>query len=202
MTPELALALIGFAFVMSVSPGPGNFLLLSSGASFGLVRSLPLLFGISFGFLAMVAAIGLGLGEVLERVPAFHAVIRVASILYVLWLAWRIARSRGLDMGAGEAMARPIGFAAAALLQLLNPKAWAVALIVTASYTVEERFLESFVAMIALFALVNIPSIGLWAAAGTLIGRILSRPGAIAVFNLAMAALLVASMLPVAFEAF
>ena len=202
MSPELALALAGFAFVMSVSPGPGNFLLLASGASFGLLRSLPLLFGITVGFLSMVAAIGLGLGEVMARVPALHTGLRVASLLYVLWRALRIARSRGFDMGEGERMAKPVGFVEAALLQLLNPKAWAVALIVTASYTVPDRFLESLAVLIALFALVNVPSIGLWALAGTVIGRILSRPGAIAAFNIAMAVLLVASMLPVAFEAF
>lgn len=62
MTWDMALALMGFAFVMSISPGPGNFLLLASGANFGFARSLPLMLGISGGFLAMVFAIGLGLG--------------------------------------------------------------------------------------------------------------------------------------------
>lgn len=201
MSLDLALALAGFAFVMSVSPGPGNFLLLASGASFGLARSLPLLLGISFGFLAMVAAVGLGLGEVLERFPAVLAGLRIASLAYVFWLAWRIAGSRSLDLRSDKAV-RPIGFIEAALLQLLNPKAWAVALIVTVSYTQPDRYLASLAALIALFAFINIPSIGLWALAGTVIGRLLSRPGAIAGFNIAMAALLVASMLPVALELF
>lgn len=201
MSLDLALALAGFAFVMSVSPGPGNFLLLASGASFGLARSLPLLLGISFGFLAMVAAVGLGLGEVLARFPAVLAVLRLASLAYVLWLAWRIAGSRSLDLGGDKAV-RPIGFIEAALLQLLNPKAWAVALIVTVSYTQPDRYFASLAALIAVFALINIPSIGLWALAGTVIGRVLSRPGAIAAFNIAMAVLLLASMLPVALELF
>ena len=69
MTLDLALALIGFAFVMSASPGPSNFLLLASGVTFGFQRSLPLLLGISFGFLSMVLLVGLGFGQVIERVP-------------------------------------------------------------------------------------------------------------------------------------
>ena len=58
MSLDTAFALIGFAFVMSISPGPANFLLLASGANFGFRRSLPLVFGISLGFLAMAFAVG------------------------------------------------------------------------------------------------------------------------------------------------
>ncbi len=67
MSTEQALALMGFAFVMSISPGPGNFLLLASGANFGFMKSLPLILGISIGFLSMVLGVGLGLGQVLEQ---------------------------------------------------------------------------------------------------------------------------------------
>ena len=66
MPSDTTLALIGFAFVMSISPGPANFLLLASGANFGFRRSLPLVFGISLGFLTMVFCVGVGLDEVLR----------------------------------------------------------------------------------------------------------------------------------------
>ena len=85
----------------------------------------------------------------------------------------------------------------AALFQLVNPKAWAVALIVTVSYTNPADYLLSLGLMIALFALVNIPSISLWAISGAALRRILGQGRRIAVFNIAMAILLVASMLPV-----
>ena len=67
MTADLFLALTGFAFVMSISPGPGNFLLLASGVNFGFVRSIPLVLGISLGFLTMVLLVGLGVGQILQR---------------------------------------------------------------------------------------------------------------------------------------
>ena len=195
MTAETALALIGFAFVMSVSPGPGNFLLLASGATFGFARSLPLVLGISAGFLSMVFAVGMGLGTVLQRLPELDLALRIACGLYVLWLAVRIARSRALGSG-GEAVGRPIGFVQAVLFQLVNPKAWAVALVVTVSYTNPARFTASLLALIAVFALVNIPSISLWALSGAGLRRFLAQGRRIVAFNLAMAALLVASMVP------
>lgn len=197
MTAEMVPALLGFAFVMSISPGPANFLLLASGANFGFPRTLPLVLGISVGFLSMVFLVGLGLGEAMDRVPYLHAVLRAVCGAYVLWLAWRIARSRSLGPGEEEGMEKPITFAQAALFQLVNPKAWAVALIVTVSYTNPADYMVSLIAMILLFALVNIPAISVWAVSGAALRRTLGRGRRIAVFNIAMAALLVGSMVPV-----
>ena len=197
MTVDMAIGLIGFAFVMSISPGPGNFLLLASGANFGFARSVPLICGISAGFLSMVLAVGLGLGAVLERYLALTLALRLVCGAYVLWLAFKIARSRSLGSGDPERIAEPIGFFQAAAFQLVNPKAWAVALIVTVSYTLPERFLTSLVTMIALFAVVNLPAISVWALFGAGLRQALSKGRRIIVFNIAMALLLVGSMLPV-----
>lgn len=197
VTVETAIALIGFAFVMSITPGPSNFLLLASGANFGFVRSLPLAMGISTGFLTMVFCVGLGLGKILEQNPAIYNLLRIGCGVYVLWLAWQIARSRSLGAGKGNELAQPIGFIQAAMFQWVNPKAWAVALIVTVSYTRPGNFLSSLVSLIALFAVVNLPSISVWALSGAALRQSLSKGRRIAVFNLTMALLLVASMIPV-----
>jgi len=194
MSLDSALALVGFAFVMSISPGPGNFLLLASGANFGFVRSLPLVLGISLGFLSMVFLVGIGLGQILQQLPAAYTGLKVVCAGYVLWLAWKIARSRPLapkDDGIARA---PIGFVQAALFQLVNPKAWAVALIVTVSYTDPDNYLVSLVLMIALFAAVNLPAISVWAVSGAALQRLLNTPRTLAAFNLVMALLLVGSM--------
>lgn len=201
MTLDMTLGLIGFAFVMSISPGPGNLLLLASGANFGFARSLPLVFGISAGFLSMVFVVGIGLGPVLERVPVLHALLRLVCAAYVIWLAFKIARSPSMGPSGDEKIGAPIGFLQAALFQLVNPKAWAVALIVTVSYTVPERLLTSLVAMIAVFAVVNIPSISVWALSGAALRQALSKGRRMAVFNVSMAVLLVGSMIPVLFRA-
>lgn len=197
MSLETVLALIGFAFVMSVSPGPGNFLLLASGANFGIRRTLPLVFGISFGFLSMVFAVGLGLGQVLETYPAIGIGLRTACALYIFWLAWKIANSCGIGPDTADKMEKPFTFVQAASLQILNPKAWTVALIVTVSYMDPEAPLSSLVVLILIFATVNIPAISVWAVAGHGLRSFLAKGNRIAVFNVGMAGVLVVSMLPV-----
>lgn len=197
MTSETALALIGFAFVMSISPGPGNFLLLASGANFGFRRTIPTVLGISLGFLTMVFLVGIGLGEVLERFPIVTTALKIACAAYVLWLALKIGRSRALRPSAPNRIEKPVSFVQAALFQLVNPKAWAVALILTVTYTNASDYLTSLMAMIALFAVVNIPSISVWAVSGTALRAVLAKGNRIARFNVAMAVLLVVSMIPI-----
>ncbi|MEM7444384.1 MAG: LysE family translocator [Pseudomonadota bacterium] len=197
MALDTALALMGFAFVMSISPGPANFLLLASGVNFGFTRSLPLVFGISAGFLSMVFLVGIGLGEVLESAPVIGTVMRIACAGYILFLAWKIARSRSMGPGEGERMERPVTVVQAALLQVLNPKAWAVALIVTVSYTDPGDYMPSLIAMIALFAVVILPSISAWAISGVALRRLIGNGRMVVIVNLVMAALLVGSMVPV-----
>lgn len=196
MPLETMLALIGFAFVMSVSPGPSNFLLLASGANFGIARTFPLIFGISFGLLSMVFAVGLGLGKVLETYPAIGMGLRIACSVYIFWLAWKIANSRGIGPEAADEMEKPFTFLQAASLQLVNPKAWTVALTVTVSYMAPDAPITSLALLILIFAVVNIPSISLWAMSGHALRNFLSKGNRIAVFNIGMAILLIVSMLP------
>ncbi|MCR9138374.1 MAG: LysE family translocator [Alphaproteobacteria bacterium] len=197
MTLDKVLALMGFAFVMSVSPGPANLLLLVSGANFGFRRSLPLMFGIGTGFLTMVLCVGVGLGGLFRTWPVIETTMKLICTAYVLWLALKIARSRTLGAADGKAVSTPISFVQAALFQVLNPKAWAVALIVTVSYTDPNDHMRSLLTTILLFAVVNLPSISLWAISGNLLQTTLQQGRRLAVFNIVMSLLLVGSMIPV-----
>ncbi|WP_169568864.1 LysE family translocator [Sneathiella limimaris] len=200
MTLDMIIALIGFAFVMSISPGPSNFLLMSQGASFGYVRSLPLVTGISAGFLTMVFLVGIGLGEILDTYPVIISVLRYLCGAYVIWLAFQISRSQSIGNPKENDTVPKIGFFQAALFQWVNPKAWAVALIVTVSYTVPENYQFNLLLLIGIFALINIPSISIWAISGALLRRWLSTARRITLFNRTMAVLLIGSMLPVLFN--
>lgn len=197
MTFEMLVALAGFAFAMSISPGPGNFILLASGVNFGFRRSIPIVLGISLGFLTMVLAIGLGLGPILKAYPLANSALKVVCAAYVFWLAVKIARSAPMTSAGSEPPERPISFVQAALFQLVNPKAWAVALIVTVSYTTPANYIASLLAMIVVFAVVNLPALSMWALFGVGLRRFLRDPAKVRVFNVAMALLLVASMIPV-----
>ncbi len=206
MPLETILAIFGFAFVTSISPGPGNFLLLTSGVNFGFMRSVPLILGISLGFLTMVFAIGFGFGQILKSFPLLYSVLKYCCLGYVCWLAWKIATSKSLGNDANSSensngFDKPISFVQAALLQLLNPKAWAVSLIITVSYTTPENYFNSLILLIFFFGIVNLPSISIWAISGTFLRHLLIQGNRITIFNRIMALLLVGSMIPVVISA-
>ncbi|WP_457320092.1 LysE family translocator [Roseateles sp. P5_E11] len=183
-------ALTGFAFVMSITPGPNNLMLLASGTNFGWRRSLPHLLGISFGFGVMLVLVGLGLGEVFTRYPGLHEVLKWASLAYLLYLAVKIA-SAAPPTAQGGGQGRPMGFGAAALFQVVNPKAWAMALTAVTAYGE-----LGIAALTAVFVLVNLPCCGSWALLGEQMRRWLHRPRALQAFNWGAAALMVVSVLP------
>jgi threonine/homoserine/homoserine lactone efflux protein len=194
MTPDLFLALLGFAFVTSVTPGPNNMMLLASGVNFGFARTIPHMLGIGAGCVAMVFLVGLGLAGAFRAWPPALTLMKVASVGYMLWLAWKIAHAAA--PGEGRTRARPMTFWQAAAFQWVNPKAWAMALGAVAAY-LPDPSPKGAALVAAAFALVNLPSVSVWAAAGQALRRWLEDPRRRSAFNWTMAALLVASLWPV-----
>lgn len=194
MTHELFLALLGFAFVTSITPGPNNMMLLASGVNFGLKRTLPHMLGISVGHSVMVFLLGLGVAGVIRSVPHAGLALKGLSVGYMLWLAWKIAHAAA--PGEGKSGGKPFSFLQAAAFQWVNPKAWAMALGAVAAYAPGGGV--AAVALVAVvFACVNLPTVTLWAAAGQAVRGWLMAPGRLVVFNWTMAGLLVLSLWPV-----
>lgn len=192
MTYDLFLGLVAFAFVSSVTPGPNNLMIMASGANFGVSRSLPHMFGISLGFGAMIVLVGLGLARVFLAVPQLKPTLAVISVVYLLWLAWKIANAAAPERQAGQGA--PMTFLQAAAFQWVNPKAWTMALTAVTLYTGVGPLAVLPVA--AVFTVVNLPSITLWMLLGVQMRRLLTSPGRLRAFNWTMAALLLASLWP------
>jgi 4-amino-4-deoxy-L-arabinose transferase-like glycosyltransferase len=127
MSLNAFLALLVYAFVTSITPGPNNLMLLASGVNFGIARTVPHMLGISIGFLVLLLAVGFGLGAALTAFPALHSALKIAGAAYLLYLAWKIAMSRSVGDGKG-AEGRPMRFIDAAAFQWVNPKAWVMAI--------------------------------------------------------------------------
>lgn len=192
MDPALLPALVSFAFVSSITPGPNNLMLLASGANFGVRRSVPHMLGVSVGHSFMVVVVGLGLIGVFNAFPVLHTVLTVLSVAYLAWLAWRIATSVPKD---GESGARPFTFWQAAAFQWVNPKAWYMAIGAVTLYAGDG--LWGVVAVAAIFAATNLPSISVWTVMGQGLRRALTHPGRLRAFNWTMAGLLLLSLWPV-----
>jgi threonine/homoserine/homoserine lactone efflux protein len=195
MPLETLLALALFALVTSITPGLSNFMLLSSAATFGFARTVPLLVGITAGFISLLMAIGFGIGTILAAVPALKTALNLLGAGYLIYLAWRIGTSRSLGSGAGPEP-RPIRFVEAAGFQWLNPKAWAVAATTMAVYTSPDRPFLSVCAIALVFAVVNLPSLVTWVLSGVALRSFLSDPGRLRLFNVAMVLTLVLSLVP------
>ena len=194
MNTEIFLALLGFAFVTSVTPGPNNMMLLASGVNFGFRRTLPHMLGISVGHGVLVTSIGLGLSGLFQAVPQAMIVLKVVSVVYMLWLAWKIANAAAPE--GREAGGKPFRFLQAAAFQWVNPKAWAMALGAISAYA-GQGGLTAVLTIAAVFAAVNLPSVSLWAAMGEGLRGWLQSPARLRAFNWTMAVLLVASLIPV-----
>jgi hypothetical protein len=97
-----------FALVTSITPGPNNTMLLTSGVNFGFRRTLPHVFGISAGVVLLMLCVGFGLGEAFHRFPALYSVLEIASVAYLLYLAWKIGTSGEVKLRNGER--RPMKF--------------------------------------------------------------------------------------------
>ncbi len=187
-------ALSGFALVSSITPGPNNMMLMASGANFGLRRTIPHALGVGIGFTLMIILVGVGLMGLFDLFPWLNTLLKVVSIVYLLWLAWKIANAAAPD-GSGSAAGQPMSFVSAMLFQWVNPKAWSMALTAIALYA-PDRNLAAVALVAAVFGIINLPSTSLWAVMGQGLSGWLASPARLRAFNWTMAALLVASMIP------
>ena len=193
MEKEILTALVVFAFVGSVTPGPNNLMLMASGANFGIRRTMPHFLGIVFGWALMVILVGIGLVQVFDAYPASYEVLRWVSIVYLSYLAWKIAVS---GSPRANAESRPLTILQAALFQWVNPKAWAMALTAVTVYAPSQS-LAAVLLITLICGLINMPSIFVWVVLGSKLQKYLDQGRRLQVFNYSMAALLLATLYPV-----
>lgn len=193
---DIFIAVLFFAFSTTVTPGPNNIMIMSSGVNYGIRASLPHFLGICLGFPLMVLLVGLGFGVVFDRFPNLHQLIKVVGVVYLLWLAWHIASAEPKAIERGEK--KPFSFWQAVLFQWVNGKAWMMASGAVATYTTVtgNQYFEVLAITLA-FLLMAFPCVGVWLVFGSLLRKVLSKPLLQRIFNITMGLILVASIVPV-----
>ena len=194
MNFEVLSALIIFAFVSSITPGPNNLMLMNSGANFGFKKTIPHLLGVGIGFTLMIALVGLGVIELFDAIPLSYDILKVLSIVYLLYLAFKIASSTG-NLEQKSSSAKPFTFIQAALFQWVNPKAWTMALTSISIYA-PSNSLSAVLLVAIVFGIVNLPCISFWIVLGQKIQVLLTDQKRLRVFNISMAILLILSLYP------
>ncbi|HLU03124.1 MAG TPA: LysE family translocator [Advenella sp.] len=195
MTYTMLMAFAIFIAVSSVTPGPNNLMLLSSSVNFGVRRTIPHCLGISAGMGLMIVLMSFGLHWVMQHAGWLIDLLKIASLAYLLWLAWKIASITPRPLSV-QNEASPFGFWNAVLFQWINPKALIMVISMFSIY-VPDNIGQLTLLQISLMAIViNLLCISVWMFGGTLMRRLFTTPATQRGFNIVMALLLVASVVP------
>ncbi|MEA1880497.1 MAG: LysE family translocator [Campylobacterota bacterium] len=195
-TSSMLLSIISFAFATAMTPGPNNFMLLSSGLTFGYKKTLAHIVGVMVGFPIMIIAVGLGLGTVFELYSMVYNVLKVIGITYLLWMAWKIATSSS-SMRSSDAVKKPFTLVQAMLFQWVNPKAWVMVITVMGSFitSAQHAFLQVLIIAFT-YLCVGLLSTNFWALGGVYLQKFISNEKSVRIFNRLMAVLIVFSVVP------
>ncbi|MCR9241795.1 MAG: LysE family translocator [Rhodobiaceae bacterium] len=190
---SVLLPMFAFAIASTGTPGPNNIMVMASGANFGYWRTIPHMLGIALGFSGMVVALGLGFSQLFAVYPQVHEILKWLGTAYLLFLAWKIGTAAKPE--DAQARSAPLTFVQAALFQWVNPKAWMVGIAGLTAFTSDEGNYEFQTLIIAgVFLAVSFPLSSFWCSFGTVIGRFLTSPRSLRLFNGAMASLIVGSI--------
>jgi threonine/homoserine/homoserine lactone efflux protein len=195
----LILTSIPFLASMGFTPGPNNILVASSGVNFGFKATIPHILGITVGYPLMLLLVGLGLVKIFVTLPEVHLVLKYVCIVYLLYLAWKIATAAAISDGGK--VAKPMTFLQGVAFQWVNGKGWVVALSAVTTYTVVgSSLLTQVLALAGIALVVTVGAVTTWTLFGAMLRRYLHTDRRRRWFNYGMAALLVVSIVPVFWE--
>ncbi|WP_222908260.1 LysE family translocator [Pseudomonas sp. DNDY-54] len=185
-----------FAFVASITPGPTNVLVLSHSVRFGFVGAMPIVLGGCAGAALVVLTVGLGIGDAVATHTVLQTVMKGLGILWLSYLAWQIYSSPEPERVDGQPTGPRIGFLATAGLQLVNPKAWMMAIAVISVFARPgvERW-HDVMQLSVVFFCISLPCLAAWALLGRGAAALLGSKARRVLFNRILAVLLVLSTL-------
>ena len=162
---NLFIGLVTFYFVMYVTPGPNNAMVLTSGIKFGFLKTIPHMSGITIGHVLQTIVVCLGLGKIFQMFPEIQDFLKIICALYLLYLGYKII---GSFSKIKDDKSRPLKFYEASLFQLVNPKAWTISTMVASGFLPKDERLIISISFISITALIICPlSISVWAAFGS-----------------------------------
>jgi len=196
MSHSLLIAFVMFATVMFFTPGPNNIMLLSSGLTYGFRPTIPHILGITFGFAFMVGAVGVGLGTIFIAYPVLQKILKYAGVAYLVYLAAAIAMSGPVSADQDNRRG-PMTFWGAAMFQWVNAKGWVMVIGTITAYAAIAAYPWNIAIQVALSLTLGAVSCTAWALFGSSLRPVLTSPRAVRAFNILMALLLLASLIPV-----
>lgn len=182
----LLLAMFSFSLAMSITPGPVNMIILSSGISYGVKRTIPYVSGATVGFISLLLFIGFGFSEFIHAYPFFLTYLAIVGSLYIIYMGYKIASSKPeLEISKKDTPKFYEGF----LLQWINPKAWIACVSGASIFSSTENY-DSFLTFTIIYFIVCYLSLGVWAVLGDKVSYFLKDHFRLQLFNFTMGILL------------
>ncbi len=185
----LLIAMGVFSLAMSISPGPVNMVIVSSGANHGFRRTLPFVSGATIGFTLLLIFVGFSFLQFVNGYPTLMMYLEFIGSAFIIYVGYKIASSSPeITLEKRSVPTFMQGF----LLQWLNPKAW-IACASGAALFSDPTTPTPLIAFISVYFVVCYASLAAWAILGDRVSLILNSHSRIRLFNWVMGGMLIAS---------
>ena len=157
------IAFILFCSAAAFSPGPNNFMASYSAFNFGIKKTLPIIYGVTFGFPLLIICINFGLSIVFKKYPDLQKIITIAGTIFLVYMAYKIATTKNTQ---NKETKNPATFINIVLFQFINPKAVICAAFITSTFISKENFVKDSIIIILLAIIISFLSIVTWSLLG------------------------------------
>jgi threonine/homoserine/homoserine lactone efflux protein len=181
------LLLVGISFSLGFTPGPNNAVASFSGFNFGIKKTLPLIFGVGFGYTILVILINFVLISTFKKYPIIQEVIRVFGTFFLIYLAYKISFSKNIS---NSITSNPVTFFDTFLFQFINPKGVMAAMTLISRFVKEENYMSSSILVIIVCSVTAFLSITTWVFFGKFLRKFATNNNFIKRFNYAMSILI------------
>ncbi len=198
MPLSLIFAMFSFSLAMSISPGPVNMIILSSGVDYGVKKTIPYVSGATIGFTLLLLFVGLFFKKFIEAYPFLLTFISVAGVLYIIYMGYKIASSHPeIKVKKTDIPKFYEGF----VLQWVNPKAWIACVSGVSIFSNPESY-GSFLTFVSIYFVICYVSLAIWAFLGEKLSLLLKSRFRLRIFNLLTGLLLIATAIYIGYTNF
>ena len=188
MYPELT-TLILFGIAGAYIPGPNNIIASHSGFNFGFIKTIPLIFGVGFGWIFILIMFESGLIFVFQQFPILQSIVKIIGTIFIVFLAYKVAFTK---MRSTKATKAPITFIDTLLLQTVNPQGILTAMLIVSTFLdPNNNYLRDAIWVTSTMFIIAVSSVAFWVLIGQYLRKVATNENFIKIFNYSMSFLLI-----------
>lgn len=187
--PNLS-AFLSYVFISTFTPGPNNIMSMSNATKYGFKKSLPFNIGVFVGFFVIMLLCSFFSITLFNLMPSIKPFITYAGAAYILWLAWKIFKSKPHSPHANDEEKHVVSMWVAVILQFVNVKVILYGFTILSTFIVP--YYQSWYSLVLfsfLLSFIGFISTCCWSLFGTVFQKIFIKNEKIV--NIVMALLLI-----------